>query len=131
MAKGMPFATLVAVVVLGLVGAGSISAAALINKLFGQLELVPGGILILTFATLVVFGMLGMLGAFGMWRGAAWGWVVGLAVCVAGSLAIGAVMLAGVFEPPMIAGIGLFALLAASLLAPSVRRRAGIGLREH
>ena len=130
MSKGIPRAAVVGSVVLGVTAVASIAAAGIVGRLVGGTGEVPVGMLLITIGTLVVFGLLALAGAIGTWRGTAWGWAAGLAVLVVGVLGAGSATLAGGFEPPLLAAVALFGLLAISLAAPSVRARAGIGADE-
>jgi hypothetical protein len=123
-----PLASIMAVVLLELVALGSLGLGVLLFALDGQLELgSASGVLALTAAASIAFGVLAVVGGVGMWRGRAWGWATALVVALVGLLGVAASALSSAFQPQLWIAVVLFGGLVACLLVPSVRTRSGIG----
>lgn len=128
MTRPRPLAAILAIGLLEVIALGCLSFTGLVVALGAPLgDGDPAGLpVVLTSGLLALIGVLAVLAGIGLWRGAAAGWALGLAVGASGALGILTALVAIGGDAPLLVALALFAALLALLATPSVRRHAGL-----
>ena len=133
MDEGRPIPLLVAVVVVGLLGVGGLTAAPLLlaqaasaQQLDDHLGAIGGAMLFIAGVATLALGSAGTLGAVGIWKRRSWGWLVGALASAVVLLGTVVAMSFADAATPLVLGAVLGGAGAIAVWWPATRRACGI-----